>query len=95
MDFSTLSIEIGAAVLGLFLLVLGIMLPPERKGVVGVAAIIGLLALLGLSLTIPGNQGSFFKGLYLNDGFARFFKQLFLFVSLRQKPSRYFWTFRT
>jgi NADH-quinone oxidoreductase subunit N len=82
MDFSTLNLEIGAAVLGIIVLGLGIVLPKANKGAVGVAAAIGFGLLLLLSFVAPGGAGPFFKGLYLNDGLAVLFKQIFLLGAL-------------
>lgn len=78
MDFSTLHLEIGAAVLGILLLAASLLLPAGKKGVTGILAALGFGALLVLSFAAPGGAGPFFKGDYVNDGLALLFKQLFI-----------------
>ncbi|MEI6873614.1 MAG: NADH-quinone oxidoreductase subunit N [Spirochaetota bacterium] len=82
MNFSTLTLEIGAVLLGLVLLALGLLLPSRKKGAVGIVASVGLALLLGLSFVSPGSAGPFFKGQYFNDGLAVVFKQIFLLGAL-------------
>ena len=78
MDFSTLNLEIGAAILGVVLLAASLLLPAGKKGATGVLAAIGFGALLVLSFAAPGGPGPFFKGQYVNDGLALVFKQIFI-----------------
>ncbi|HUX39244.1 MAG TPA: NADH-quinone oxidoreductase subunit N [Rectinemataceae bacterium] len=78
MDFSTLNLEIGAAVLGILLLAASLLLPAKKKGGTAVLAAIGFGALLVMSFAAPGGPGPFFKGQYVNDGTALLFKQIFI-----------------
>ncbi|MDA8410553.1 MAG: NADH-quinone oxidoreductase subunit N [Treponema sp.] len=78
MDFSTLNLEIGAAVLGVLLLASSLLLPASRKGGTGVIAAVGFGVLFLMSFIMPGGHGPFFKGQYVNDGQALLFKQIFI-----------------
>ncbi|MFZ4616545.1 MAG: NADH-quinone oxidoreductase subunit N [Rectinemataceae bacterium] len=82
MDFSTLTLEIGAAVLALVLLVVGLFLPDGKKGQVGIVAALGFAFLLAMSFLAPGGKGPFFMGQYMNDGISVLFKQIFILGSL-------------
>jgi NADH-quinone oxidoreductase subunit N len=78
MDFSTLNLEIGAAILGVILLASSLLLPADKKDGTGVLAALGFGVLLVMSFAYPGGPGPFFKGQYVNDGQALLFKQIFI-----------------
>jgi len=78
MDFSSIRVELLAALFSLGLLVFGLLVPKGRKDHTGVVATLGFLALLIVSFVAPGSGTSFSGGRYLNDQLALFFKHVFL-----------------
>lgn len=79
MSLSLIIPEILVVSLATIVLILDLLLPPaeSRRGL-GIVTIIGLLAVLGYTFTQYGVTGSLYKGLYVVDQYALFFKQLFL-----------------
>jgi NADH-quinone oxidoreductase subunit N len=78
MDFSSIRVELCAALFSLGLLVFGLLVPKGRKDHTGALATLGFLALLIMSFVAPGSGTSFSGGRYLNDPLALFFKHVFL-----------------
>lgn len=78
MDFSSIRLELVAALLSLALLAFGLLVPKGRKEITGYLATFALLGLLALSFLAPGSGASFSGGRYLNDPLSLFFKQLFI-----------------
>jgi NADH-quinone oxidoreductase subunit N len=83
-QYSLLAPEITLAIIGIIILSIGLMIPKgPRKGMVP-------LTILGLGVTIAvtfgqfsaNTQGSFLDGMYITDGYASFFKLLFLVAAL-------------
>lgn len=79
MSLSLVTTEILVVSLAILVLILDLLLSPgkSRQGV-GLVTLGGLLAILGYTFTQYDVTGSLFKGMYLIDQYALFFKQLFL-----------------
>ena len=80
--WSLLKIEAGLIALTLFLLVLDIFLPKEKRGTT--LADMAMLGLAGLFCWLPfewGHFGTGFSGTYIQDGVAICFKALFLLAA--------------
>ncbi|MEG6616795.1 NADH-quinone oxidoreductase subunit N [Peptococcaceae bacterium 1198_IL3148] len=73
-DVSLLTIEITLSVLGLTILVLGLIVPPNAKRGLGAITTIGLLGTLAVAVALWDMQGSLFDGMFIVDQYATFFK---------------------
>jgi NADH-quinone oxidoreductase subunit N len=73
-DISLLTIEMILTVLGLTILVLGLIVPPNAKRGLGALTTIGLLGALGAAVALWNVQGTLFDGMYIVDQYATFFK---------------------
>lgn len=78
MGFNWLSTEILLALIGILLLVLGMGLNARGKDILAKAAIIALLLVLFNAIIIFPREQSLFNAVYQVDGFANYFKILFL-----------------
>lgn len=78
MQWSLLAPEIIIALLGMFVLVLGLVLPDSRKNVMGKVTLIGLVIAGIATVKIFGISEALFNGVYNIDAFGNFFKLLFL-----------------
>ena len=61
-----------------FLLIIDLFLPENRKGVIALLAVLGLGAALGLSLAMRGRSETAFNGMAVLDGFAVFLDVIIL-----------------
>ena len=81
MDFSAITLEIGVLVLALAVMAVDLIVPSKEseKGVFVIAAA-GLVLLLAYSFSLyhEGVSKSFMEGMFINDNYAIFFKQLFM-----------------
>lgn len=82
MQIGMLAPEIGIALLGLLLLVLGLLLPDKGKRITGICAFVGLMIILLLSGTSFGQEQAMFNGVYQVDSYGSFFKVLFILAGL-------------
>lgn len=82
MDWTLLSTEILLAALGLGLVVVGIVVPRDQQRGIGYLTTVCLALVLLFTLGQHGRQGAFLGGLYLQDPYATFFKQLFLLAAI-------------
>ncbi|MBC7346309.1 MAG: NADH-quinone oxidoreductase subunit N, partial [Clostridia bacterium] len=82
MDWTLLSTEILLAALGLGLVVVGIVVPRDQQRGIGYLTTVSLALVLLFTLGQHGRQGAFLGGLYLQDPYATFFKQLFLLAAI-------------
>ena len=79
MNFCALTIEMGMAVLALLLLVADLcMNGNQSRRSIGYMAAAGVAGLLAFSFTQYGTNSTFWHGMFLQDDFALFFKQIFL-----------------
>jgi len=91
MNLNTLSLfatEIGLIVLAFGMLAADLFLPkgPEKGRTLANAAMVGLAALLVWLVFSWGHFGTAFGGAFVHDGFAHFFKGLFLLTGLFVLP---------
>lgn len=82
MDFTLLLTEILVALLGLFVLLLGLALPARGKAIVNRFAMLGMLAILLYAVMNFSQSSSLFNGVYQIDIFGNYFKLLFLTAGL-------------
>jgi NADH-quinone oxidoreductase subunit N len=82
MQIGLLAPEIGIALLGLLLLVLGLLLPDKGKSITGITAFVGLIIILLLSGSSFGQEQAMFNGVYQVDSYGSFFKVLFVLAGL-------------
>lgn len=81
-DLSLISLEIAAAIIGLGLLILGLIVPRGNRTGFGYVTVFCLIGLLGWSFSLWNNQGTLFDGIYIVDRFSIFFKQIFLVAAI-------------
>jgi proton-translocating NADH-quinone oxidoreductase, chain N len=74
--------EIVVAATGLIILLIGIFMSPRTKNVLGYLATLGVLAALVLTIQSFGTEATMFSGTVSIDALSRFFKLVFLAVSL-------------
>jgi len=77
-DLSLLNPEIALAALALIVLILGLIVPKNMRHGLSWLTILGLLGVLGLTLSGWENQGTLYGGLFIIDQYAVFFKVTFL-----------------
>ncbi len=77
-DLSLLAPEIAMAILGLGVLILGLLVPKGSRHGLGWVTALGLLGVLGLTISGWNNQGFLYEGLFVVDQYAIFFKITFL-----------------
>lgn len=82
MNFSLVTSEITAAVVGFVLLGLSLIIGKGRQGVVGYATVAGLLVLLGVTFGQYGINTAGFYGTWMLDDYAVFMKQVFIVAAL-------------
>lgn len=82
MDYSYLSTEILASLIGLVVLVLGLMLPQRGKVVAGRLSVLALMVVLAVAIFNFDAHATYFGGVYLVDSYGNFFKILFLVAAL-------------
>ena len=82
MHYQLLIPEIMTAILGMFTLAAGLMLPQRGRKAVGIVAVLGLVVILGNVMLGFSNQTVFFNGVYQIDTYGSFFKILFLCAAL-------------
>jgi NADH-quinone oxidoreductase subunit N len=80
-DISLLVPEIALATLATALLFLGLIVPKESRHGLSWVCIIGLLGVLGFTLSGWNNQGTLYEGLFIVDQFAIFFKVTFIIAA--------------
>jgi NADH-quinone oxidoreductase subunit N len=79
MNINSVILEIFIAALAIFILIAGLMLPRDKKTVVGYVSALLLLCILVFSFTYGALDSSvFYKGLYVNDKITIYFKQIFI-----------------
>ncbi|MCL5289870.1 MAG: NADH-quinone oxidoreductase subunit N [Bacillota bacterium] len=81
-DFSLLTTELALFVLGLSTFVLGLVVPSASRRGLGSFAALGLLLVLGIAVINWSNQGVLLNGMYLVDGYANFFKVMFILSAI-------------
>lgn len=82
MNYSLLSPEILAAVVGLLILTMGLLKAGRAQGMVGPISLLALLAILILVMLRFTQAEVFFNGIYQVDPYANFFKALFLLAAI-------------
>lgn len=81
MNLSLISVEIITAVLGLFVLVLGLMAPAAQRKGIGYFATFSLLVTMVIAFAMHGIEGTVFDNMYIVDSFSSFFKITFLLAA--------------
>jgi NADH-quinone oxidoreductase subunit N len=82
MNYNAILLEIFAALLGVFVLVTGLILPSNKKSIIGYISAAGLTAILAFSfLYTPEEGASFLNGIYANDSISTYFKQIFIIAA--------------
>lgn len=83
MNYNAVSIEIMAAVLGVLLLAVGLLLPGKSKKAAGYISAVSLTVIFIYSLfTGTEKTGTFFLGLYAYDSLSLYFKQIFILAAV-------------
>ncbi len=83
MNYHAVLTEILISILGIFLLVLGLILPRNKKKVIGYLSTLGLTGILIFSFFSGNNASeSFMDGLYVSDILSISFKQIFLIAAI-------------
>jgi len=77
-----MSLEIWVIVLGVVLMLADFCIPPERRRFLAYAAIAALGVLLVLNLSQSPATGTAFKGMFIEDSLAIFFKRFFLIAAM-------------
>jgi NADH-quinone oxidoreductase subunit N len=79
MNLALVTTEILVVCLATFILIVDLIIPKgESRQGLGIVTIFGLLAILGFTFTQFNVSGTLYKGIYVIDQYALFFKQLFL-----------------
>jgi NADH-quinone oxidoreductase subunit N len=78
MNLSYLTIEITTALLAVLVLVVGLLIPRDKRHVLGYVLALGLAGVLVFSFRYYGLNKAVFDNTFMIDDFAVFFKQLFL-----------------
>ncbi|MGI6066593.1 MAG: NADH-quinone oxidoreductase subunit N [Bacillota bacterium] len=82
MNLSLLTVEIIVAVLGLFVLVLGLVAPAAQRRGIGYFATLSLTVILIVTFILHGTNGTLFNNMYVVDEFASYFKITFLISAI-------------
>lgn len=82
MNLSLLTVEIIVAVLGLFVLVLGLVAPAGQRRGIGYFATLSLTVILIITCVLHGTNGTLFNNMYIIDEFSSFFKITFLISAI-------------
>ncbi|GAB6157654.1 NADH-quinone oxidoreductase subunit N [Desulfotomaculum varum] len=82
LDFSLLTTELAMFILGLTIFVLGLLVPGGSRRGLGSFAALGLVLVLGITVFNRSHQGELLNGMYLVDGYAVFFKVIFLTAAI-------------
>ncbi|MEL7565024.1 MAG: NADH-quinone oxidoreductase subunit N [Dehalobacterium sp.] len=82
MNISLLTLEIIVAVLGMFVLVLGLVTPAGQKKGIGYFTVLSLVAALVIAIILHGEQGTAFGTMYVVDAFSSYFKITFLVAAV-------------
>jgi len=77
-DLSLLIPEIAISILGLAVLIIGLIVPRGSRHGLGWLTALGLLGVLGLTISGWNNQGTLYNGMFIVDQYAIFFKITFL-----------------
>ncbi len=80
-DPSALTLEIMAAVLGLGVLILGLISPPNARRGLGWVSFLGLLGIIAVAISMWGQNGELLEGMYLLDNYALFWKITFMLAA--------------
>lgn len=81
-DFSLIIPELAVFVLGLTTFLLGLVVPSGSRKGLGSFAILGLLVVLGITVSSWSNQGELLQGMYIVDHYSIFFKVLSLVAAI-------------
>lgn len=81
-DFSLLTPEFLLVGIAFLLLAIDLFLPMDKKDYLPYIGAIGLIAVLGTTLSSTGNQGALYNGIYIVDKYAIFFKVFFPVVGI-------------
>jgi NADH-quinone oxidoreductase subunit N len=83
MNYNVLLIEILTSILGVLLLVMGLLIPRDKKNAVGFVSVLGLAAIFAFSFINTGSgASSFLNGIYISDGLSIYFKRLFIAAAI-------------
>lgn len=82
MNLSLLTLEIIVALLGLFVLVLGLVAPASQKRGIGYFTVLSLVSTLVIAITLHGVNGTAFGTMYVVDQFSSFFKITFIIAAI-------------
>ncbi len=79
MNYNAVFIDLLTVCLAVALVIIGLVLPQERRKATGFIAIPSLVVILIISFFLQGNEGiTFFNGLYVSDALSTYLKQIFL-----------------
>lgn len=83
MNYSAVLIEISMAVLGILLLMIGALLPREKKSYIGyISAFLMACVLVFSFIYFKGQTISFYNGFYTTDRVSVLFKQIFIIAAI-------------
>ena len=83
MNYSVVLLEIFTALIGIIILALGLILPKEKKGLIGYISAFLLLCLLVFSLVYtPKVNTTFYNGSYESNNMSIYFKQIFIISAI-------------
>jgi NADH-quinone oxidoreductase subunit N len=78
-DMTAILPEVAVALAGLIVLVVDLLLKPERKTALSAISLVGLLVAMYLALNQWGRNETAFSGMVAVDPYAQFFKLIFIF----------------
>jgi NADH-quinone oxidoreductase subunit N len=79
MNYNAILLEMLISALSVVLMVLGVMLPKQKRGILGYVSAFGLICILIASFIYGGGDNiSFYNGFYGSDKISTYFKQIFL-----------------
>lgn len=83
MNYNAVLLEILVSILGVLLLIMGLVLPKSKKGIIGPFSAIALTAILVFSFFGIGNDStSFLNGIFVSDELSLYFKRVFIAAAI-------------
>src|SRR4030042_3750470 len=82
-DFSLIAPEMIITIFGFLVLLLDVFLPREgrKKGYLGVLSLVGIVLAFFFTLPLMGSVRTGFEGMFISDGYALFFKIVFMIIA--------------
>jgi NADH-quinone oxidoreductase subunit N len=82
MNLSLLTLEIIVAILGLFVLILGLVAPPGQRKGIGYFTVLSLATVFVIGLILHGETGTAFGNMYMVDTFGSFLKISYILAAV-------------